>query len=206
MGDERQRQAAALKAQQIAEEKQVTFAALNGDPEARRRLAYYNSELYLKLDENHKKAVDQAMKAIGQQAFSILQLPEDQRAPALRQAIVGLRQQGVDTSGFQLSGDATADLKAALAMTGQLDQWEQFSQPKYQQVGEAGLAGFQFGVPIQQNGQVQNFAPGSGQMPVVSDEQSYAAIPPGQQYTDPNGNVRVKPGGPTQPASGSFLP
>jgi hypothetical protein len=160
---EQQRQADLLKQQQAEHEKQVVAAALGGDPEARKELAYYNSELYLKLDERSKKSYDQVMGAVAQQAFHILQLPPEQQGPALQQAIQGFHQQGLDTSGIQLSGDPTQDLMSALAITGHLDEWEQFAQPKYSPVGEGGLAGFQFGQPIQQNGQPQNFGPGQPQ-------------------------------------------
>jgi hypothetical protein len=41
-------------------------------------------------------------------------------------------------------------------------------------------------------------------MPIVSDTTTYAAVPPGSHYRDPEGHIRLKPGGPTQPASGVF--
>lgn len=43
-------------------------------------------------------------------------------------------------------------------------------------------------------------------LPVVSDQQSYDAIPAGQEFQDPNGNIRRKPGGPTVRPSGTFRP
>lgn len=153
----------AEKAQQKQERKLIGDALSHPDPklraQARSQLAYTNSDLYMKLDESGKKAVDAAMKPIGQLAFSILQLPEAQQGAALDQAIAGLQAQGWDTSGFQRTGNARQDLMTALAVTGQLDKWETFSQPKYAPVGEGGLVGFQFGAPIQQGGQTQNFAP-----------------------------------------------
>lgn len=162
-GVEDQRQADLRKQQEAIDHQQITAAALNGDQTARQKLAYFNSDLYLKLDENAKKGVDQMMGAVAQQAFHILQMPPDQQEAALQQAVAGLQQQGMDTSAFKLSGNAQQDLLSALAMTGHLDEWEQFAQPKYSPVGEGGLAGFQFGQPIQQNGQPQNFGPGQPQ-------------------------------------------
>lgn len=150
------------KAHAEAEERRLIGAALNGDKAAREQLAYVNSDMYLKLDEHGKKQVDGVMNIIGQQAFSILQLPPEQQGPALQQALAGLKQQGIDTDAFRLSGNPTVDLKAALAMAGMLDDFEQFAQPKYTPIGENGLAGFQFGKPLQQGGQVQNFAPEPG--------------------------------------------
>ncbi len=55
-----------------------------------------------------------------------------------------------------------------------------FQQPKYEAIGEAGLAGFQYGKPIQQGGQPQSFAPPK------------AGPPPGQEV----GEYRFKGGDP----------
>ena len=148
------------KVQREAEEKQLIGAALNGDAAARQKLAYVNSDEYIKLNDRTKKAVDAGMDAIAQQAFTILQLPEAQRPAAFQQALANMKAQGVNVGSFRLSGDVTQDLKTALAMAGKLEAFEQFAQPKYTPIGEAGLAGFQFGKPIQQGGQPQNFAPG----------------------------------------------
>jgi hypothetical protein len=90
----------------------------------------------------------------------------------------------MDVSSLDLSGGPEQVLMSALAMTGQLDQWEQFKQPKYSTVGEGGLAGFQFGQPIQQGGQPQNFGP---------------AAPQGVTFTPLDG-------GQTPQASGGFRP
>lgn len=135
---EREQQAIQQKAEQEAQERRIVGAALNGDPQARQQLAYFNSDLYLKLDQNQKSQVDQLYKNIAQQAFSILQLPEEQRGPAVQQALQGMQAQGIDTSQFRLSGDATADLKTALAMAGQLDEWERFAQPSYMAIPPGG--------------------------------------------------------------------
>lgn len=43
-----------------------------------------------------------------------------------------------------------------------------------------------------------------GGVPQVHDQASYDAIPPGAQYTTPDGHIRVKQGGPSQPAAGGF--
>lgn len=41
-------------------------------------------------------------------------------------------------------------------------------------------------------------------LPTVSDQASYDAVPAGSQYRDAKGNVRTKQGGPSQPATGNF--
>lgn len=137
-------------AQREAEEKQLIGAALNGDAAARQKLAYVNSDAYIKLDDRTKKAVDAGMDAIAQQAFTILQLPEAQRPAAFQQALANMKAQGVNVDSFRLSGDATQDLKTALAMAGKLEAFEQFAQPKYIPGSEYQAQGFQFGRPIQQ--------------------------------------------------------
>ncbi len=41
-------------------------------------------------------------------------------------------------------------------------------------------------------------------VPKVSNQATYDAIPAGQQYMAPDGTIRVKPGGQSQPATGGF--
>ena len=45
---------------------------------------------------------------------------------------------------------------------------------------------------------------GSGNIPRVTDEASYNALPPGSQFYDDEGKLRTKSGGPSQPATGGF--
>jgi hypothetical protein len=171
---ERQRREAAETA---AREKQLVGAALTGNKEARRQLAYQNGEMYMKLGENEKKQLDEVYGRVAQGAWSILQMPPEQQGPALQQF---LQQMQIDPSQLNMTGNPEQDLKMALAYAGKLDEWESFAQPKYTPVGEAGLAGFQFGKPIMQGGQSKNFGP---------------ELPPGFVLDD---------GGPTPPASGPF--
>lgn len=198
-----ERKQAMAQQQRAEQERQLVGAALNGDPQARRNLAYVNSEMYLKLRDEDKKKVDAVMGTIAQQAFHILQLPREQQEPALQQALRGLQAQGVDTSGFKLSGNPEVDLRSALAMTGHLDEWEKFAEPKYAPVGERGLAGFQFGQPIMQGGQPQDFG-GQGQPVQIATPDDYNRLPPGAQYIDPVGHLRTKAGGAGGNASGGF--
>lgn len=192
----------AAKQQQEAKIHELTTRAVQGDPQARSELAYYNSDLYLKLGDAQKKQVDGIMHTIGQQAFNILQLPEEQQPAALQTALQTLQAQGVDTSQFKMTGNVKQDLLSALAQSGQLDNWEQFSQIKYQPIGEAGLMGTQYGRPLQQGGQVQNFAQNVPQPGHVEDGYRFK----GGNPADPNAWEPVSAGGPTQPASGGFRP
>lgn len=158
-----QKQAEQEKAAKLAEQKLIGDALTSPDPnvkaQARQQLAYTNSKMYLDLDDRQKKDVDAVMSHIGQSAFKVLQLPEDQQNAALDQVIAGLKANNIDTSSFARTGNAKNDLMVALAVSGQLDKYEKFAQPNYVPVGEGGLAGFQFGQPIQQGGQPQNFGP-----------------------------------------------
>ncbi len=157
---------------QEQEERQIIGDALtNPDPaikaQARQRLAYTNSELFMKLDENQRKAVDEQMKSIGQLAFNLLQLPDDQIGPATDNALANMQAQGFDTSGFKRTGNPRQDLLTVLATTGQLDEWEKFSQPRYVPVGEQGLQGLQYGKPM-----------AGGPMVNSSTQQKAPAAPP----------------------------
>lgn len=204
---EAQRQAQMAAQEQKAFEAKLLGDALLGDPAARQQIAYVNAEWYTKLADREKAAVDQTMNAVAQQAFSILQRPPAERGPLLNQALAAMKAQGLNTDEFSLSGDPTQDLMSALAMTGYLDDWERFARPDYVPRGEAGLAGFQFGVPIlDQSGQPRDFGvpAQSGNLPQVFDGGGYESLPPGAQYVDPNGNVRVKPGGAGGNVSGNF--
>lgn len=137
-------------------ERQTIGAALNGDQEARKRLAYVNSEMFLKLGDEGKKQLADTYEKVGQGAWSILQMPPEQQGPALQQF---MQQMQIDPSKLNLNGTPEQNLKMALAYAGKLDEWEKFAQPDYTAVGEAGLAGFQFGKPIMQGGAPQNFGP-----------------------------------------------
>lgn len=184
---------AAEQEEAIRQERLLIGSALNGDPNARAQLAYMNADWYLKLEDAGKKQVDQVMEAIAQQAFQILQQPENQHGALLQQALAGLQAQGIDTSQFSLSGNPTQDLKTALAMAGKLEAWERFAQPSYEAIGEAGLAGFQFGQPIQQGGQVQNFAPGQAPPPpqrTAGDALTFAEFQSLVQQLGPEGAAR----------------
>jgi len=184
-----QKQAQQAQAQKQQESQLIGDALVNPDPAkrqaARQQLAYVNHGEYQKLGEEQKKHVDTTMKAIGQTAFQILQLPEAEQGAALQQAVQGLHAQGMDLTGIDMNQPPKQILMSALAMTGQLDQFEQFAQPKYTPVGERGLAGFQFGQPMNgANGQPQDFGP---------------AAPAGVTFTPISG-------GQTPPASGNFPP
>lgn len=201
-----QQKQAQAKAEAEAQEKQLIGRALTGDPEARQQLAYVNSDMYLKLDEGSRKKVDASMQALGQTAFSILQLPPDQQGPALQKAMAGLSAQGYDLSGIDTTGDPQTVLRTALAITGQLDDYEKFAQPRYVSVGEGGLQGLQFGRPIPDNGGLpQPGAPQQGGgIARPATKQDYDNLAPGTPYYAPDGTLRTKGGGSANNAAGGF--
>lgn len=201
--DRQQKQAAQ---QQEAEQRRLMGDALtNPDPvirsQARRKVAYFNSDMYLKLGEADQKKVDEMMGVIAQQAYPILQLPREQHAQGLQALLSNMKQRGYAVENFKLTGDATADLKIALAMAGQLDDFEKFNQPSFQVLPQgAKLVNTRDPAALASVGQ-------SGTGGGVARPQSkadYDQLPAGSQYYDPEGVLRTKPGGPTPAASGGF--
>ncbi len=179
-----------------AERQVLGDALVHPDPatrqQSRQRLAYINAPEYQKLGETEKKQADEGYKVLGQTAFHILQMPLEEQGPALQQALRQFNLEGkVDTS-----QGPEQTLLYALAKAGMLDQWETFKQPKYSPVGEGGLAGFQYGQPIQQGGQPQNFG-GAPQGPKsqVIDGKTYFQTPDGKWHdSPPEGGPAVTPG------------
>ncbi len=202
---------------QEQEERQIIGDALtNPDPaikaQARQRLAYTNSELYMKLDENQRKAVDEQMKPIGQLAFNLLQLPDDQIGPATDNALANMQAQGFDTSGFKRTGNPRQDLLTVLATTGQLDEWEKFSQPRYVPVGEQGLQGLQYGKPMaggpMVNSSTQQKAPAAPPPPKEAIEDLRRNPKSAPQFDEifGQGAAAKALGGASSNASGGFRP
>lgn len=210
MGMQEKRDAAQLQAQNAETEKQLTARALRGDQEARDALAYWNTDMYLKLDERQKDQVDEMMEAIAQSAFSILQKPPQEQGPALQQVLAGLQAQNVDVSQLNLTGNPEQDLMNALILTGQLDDWERFSQPQNINLQPGGgfyqldpITGQVTPVVVPNPGGAVPFTPAQD-MPRVTSPAEAMNLPPGTQFVDPQGQVRVVPGGASGNAGGNF--
>lgn len=206
--DERQAQLLEKQRQQQIEmqERQLVGDALaNPDPAirsaARQKVAYFNSDLYQKLGEGERKQLDDFMGVIAQQAFPILQLPPEQHEQGLQAALSNLKQRGYPVEQFKRTGDATADLKTALAIAGQLDDFEKFNQPSFQVLPQgAKLVNTRDPAALASVGQ----SGAGGGVARPQSKADYDQLPAGSQYYDPEGVLRTKPGGPTPAASGGF--
>lgn len=169
------RAAAAAKATQDAQHQADTVAALHGDPAARERLAYFNTDLYLRLAPEQKAQADGIADTIGRTAQAILRLPEQHQAGALHEALHDLRARGVDTSQFKLTGNTRFDLGSALAFSGQLDAFERSHNPAVHPAAPATPAGTLSGAST-----------GSGAPVRVSTPEQARSLPRGTWITLPD--------------------
>ncbi len=172
---EKEAQAAAAEARKV----QLRQRAAGGDETALLELYGVDTDTAIKLDDRTRKGAIDGIKYISNAAFQIATLPENQRAAAWDQYVdQGTAQfPGIAQYKGKYSPEA---LNSIVSQAGEMKEFQTFQQPKYAPVGENGLAGFQFGRPIQQNGQTQNFAPqpapqGGGQG-VVTAEQYRGAV------------------------------
>jgi hypothetical protein len=139
-------------------------------------------------------------KYVGQAALRISQLPPEQQAAAWDQAVA----QGVAMGHPELAqyqGHYSPELlNATLAAAGLTDKAMELQQPKYMPIPAGGTL-----VDTRNPQAVASFSGGQapGGVPKVTDEASYSAIKPGQQYMTPDGHIRIK-GGASSNASGGF--
>lgn len=192
-----QRQQQMAQQQQEARAAQLRQAAANGDPAARAELAGIDFQAWSTLDTKAKADIADRVEYIGQAALAVSQLPPEQQAQAWDQYVMQGAQRFPDLAQYQGKFSPQA-LQAALAQSGQVKEFLDLERPRYQVVPQGGTL-----VDTANPQAVQQFAQGGG-MPSVSDAQGYDALPPGTQYTDPQGNVRVKPGGAGGNVSGNF--
>lgn len=149
------------------------------------------------------KAREGAAKYVANAAFQIITLPEAQRAQAWDAYIDQASGQFPELA--QYKGQYTPQaLQALVAEAGKSQEFAQFQRPTYVPIGEQGLAGFQFGQPIQQGGQPQNFAQSLAVPQAGTVEDGYRFK--GGNPADPNAWEPVAQGGPTAPQSGGFRP
>lgn len=103
--------------------------------------------------EAREKQMEAGREAVANAAFDIIQTPPEQRAAKWDAYVTRFNMP-------ELAGQYSDELLyAKVAEAGLTERLQRFMQPSYEAVGEGGLAGFQFGQPIQQNGQPQDFGP-----------------------------------------------
>lgn len=197
---ETQRKALLLKTAKELQAQDLREKAVAGDPQAAAQLAGVDFDAWAKLDARQQVQLKQANDYIGQAALSISRLPEGQRPQAWNSYIAQGEQMGIPGL-KQYEGQYSPDnLNAVLAKTGQMKTFFDLTQPHYMAVPQgADLVDVSNPAAVSQFGAEQMAG-----LPKVADQQSYDAVPAGGKYTDPDGNVRTKPGGAGGNAGGSF--
>lgn len=122
-----------------------------------------------------EERVKAATAYIAQSAFQIVQLPPEQRAQAWDAYVDQGSQQFPGLA--QYRGKYTPEgLNSIVAQAGKMPEFQQFQQPKYVPIGEAGLQGLQYGQPIgsqQQMPQPQPMQEGAPQQDGVFSFEAY---------------------------------
>jgi len=154
MQDQRAAQAQQAKQQAIG-------GALRGEPGAMDALAGIDQNMWMKLDDRTKQRVKQATEFMSNAGYAISRLPPEQRPAAWAGYVRQAEASGLDIP-TQYETYSDQSLASAMAEAGQTAAWLKSMEPDYKPVGEGGLAGFQYGVPIQQGSAVRNFAPAQG--------------------------------------------
>lgn len=137
--------------QAVADEKakkaELTQRAAGGDKTALLELWGLDSEAAKGLDRYTTDKALEGINYITNAAFQIKTLPVDQQAAAWDSYIDrGIAQfPGLAKYKGQYSEE---NLNSIVAQAGKMQELQTFMQPKYVPVGEGGLQGFQFGVPI----------------------------------------------------------
>jgi hypothetical protein len=175
---ENERAETVRKTQLEEQTRQLAARAAQGDKGALLGLWGVDLDTAIKLDDRQADKALEGYEFISNAAFQIVQLPPEQQPAAWDAYIQQGMQMGFDGLGQFLGQYDPQTLNSVVAKAGQMKEYQQFQQPKYTPIGEAGLAGFQFGQPIQEGGQPQNFgnipAPPPG---FVLDEGGPASAP-----------------------------
>lgn len=200
---EMQRSKQEQERQQQAQIQQFAGRAAQGDKSALLALWGVDWETASKLDKYQTEKALEGYDFIANAAYQIVQLPPEQRAQAWDAYVQQGVQLGFDGLAQYAGQYSDQALNSIVAKAGEMKEFQTFQQPKYVPVGEGGLSGFQFGQPIMQGGQPQNF--GGGQPVQITGEADYAALPPGAEYIDPQGNRRTKGGAGASGLGANFL-
>src|SRR5690606_7779536 len=136
-------------------------------------------DIAMKLDDRQAEAMTAAYEFIADAAFDIVQKPPAERAAAWDAYVQQGVAMGFDGLGQFLGKYSEEALNGAVAKAQQMQPFKKFQQPNYMAVGEGGVIGLQYGQPIGQGGQPQNFAPPSQNLPRISSPAEAMNLPPG---------------------------
>lgn len=183
-------------ADEKAKKAELTQRAAGGDKTALLELWGLDSEAARGLD---KYTTDKALEGINyitSAAFQINTLPPEQRSAAWDSYIErGVAQYpGLAKYKGQYSEE---NLNSIVAQAGKMQELQTFMQPKYIPRGEGGLQGFQYGLPLPDNGGSANA------IPRPQSKADYDKLAPGTQYYSPTGELLIK-GGAASNGGGSF--
>lgn len=163
-----------------------------GKPDA--RIAGLDPALWQKLDAQQKAQVKQSTEFLGNAAFDIGKRPEAERPAAWAAYVKNAEANGMDIPS-QYETYSPEALQGIIAQTGKTAEWIKANEPDYLAVPkDADL------VNLRDPGAIRQF-----QAPVgpVGSQADYDALPPGAEYTAPDGSVRRK-GGAASNGGGNF--
>lgn len=199
------REAYALQQQRVQRDQQnrerdVKMRAAQGDKAAIAELAGIDWDAWTKIGQRDKDAMKARNDYLGNAALRISQAPEAQR-PQLWDAAV---EQGVALGYTDLAGYrgqySPQSLEALIANSGQIAKLFELERPSYMApVDGAPL------INVKDPSAVAQWNSG-GQAPVAAptSKEDYDALPPGSQYTAPDGTTRIKGGGAASNGGGNF--
>jgi len=197
---EMDRTAAAAKAQEEAYKADLQRRAAVGDKAALAELAGIDIGAWSTLNNAQIADFEKNIDFIGNAALQVSQLPEAQRPAAwdayINQGVrLGMRDIG------QYAGQYSPDaLNAVLAQANQTKAFIEMTRPDLRVIPEGGDL-----VNVRDPEAVREFQANARAQP-IADSSEYDRLPPGAQFIDPNGNIRVKQGGAGGNVSGNFRP
>jgi len=196
---EASRQAQMQKAQMQQIQADLQQRAAQGDAAALGQLAGIDINAWQKLSTAQKDQIKQSADYIGNAALNISRLPPEQRAAAWDAAVVEGERLGIRGLAQQAGQYSEQALQGALAKAGMVKDFISATEPHYQVIPEGGTL-----VDTRNASAVSGYV-GSQDAPVqVQSVEQARSLPPGTRFIDPNGNIRVVPGGSGGNAAGGF--
>lgn len=174
--------------EQAARKADISRRAASGDQTAMAELAGLDLGAWRGLSADQKKAADEQTTVFANAALDVLNYPPEQRNAALNAYIDRFNNPELEQYRGLQGQQLEQALRSVVAQSNMITKLHEAEQPRYQVVPEGGVL-----VDTRNPEAVGQFRQG-GNVPRVSDEASYNALPPGSQYYDPNGNLRTKGG------------